>query len=633
MKMRAPATPLITVDPYFSVWSPADRLNDSVTVHWTAKPNTINGYVTVDGDMYRFMGKNDVPEIGQTDSDMSALVSSYNFSNDSISLDVAFFSSLFTDDLYRLSRPVSYMKVAYCSNDGKDHKVSVRIDVSEEICIDKKGEKKTDASLTEFYGVKAAKIGARNQRILSKFGDDLRIDWGYFYLASGNGTPKTFREDDMNFVSCEADLKEYEVENFVFAYDDIKCLNYFGSKVEAYWKKSGKSIKKAIAEALDEANYVYTTCVVKSSELAETAYDAGGKEYADLLELAYRQTIAAHKLAVDDDGEVIFISKECFSNGCAATVDVTYPSSPFMLLYNTELLKGTLRPIFRFARSKEWDFDFAPHDAGTYPFVTGQRYGWAQAYDRALYESRQMPVEESGNMLIMMANIAMIDGNTDFCNGYTDLLEQWVKYLVEYGEDPANQLCTDDFAGHLAHNCNLSLKAIMGVAAYSIILKMNGKKSESRKYMDKARKMADSWSERAANSDGSFRLAFDRPGTYSMKYNIVWDGLWNTNLFKPCVINSEFSSNFRHFNAYGMPLDNRRTYTKSDWLVWTAALAGTQDEFEKYIYPLWKAYNDTPSRVPMTDWYDTVTSQMVGFRHRSVVGGLFIKLLEGKFGN
>jgi hypothetical protein len=171
----------------------------------------------------------------------------------------------------------------------------------------------------------------------------------------------------------------------------------------------------------------------------------------------------------------------------------------------------------------------------------------------------------------------------------------------------------------------------MGIAGYSLILKAFGRTDEAEDYMNIAKNMASSWVERAQNSDGSFRLAFDRPDSFSMKYNVVWDKLWGTALFPPYVLYSEFCSNKKQINAYGMPLDNRRTYTKSDWLLWTAMLSPTKEEFEEFIAPLWLCYNITPSRVPMTDWYDTVTSCVVGFRHRSVQGGLFIKLLEGSF--
>ena len=57
-----------------------------------------------------------------------------------------------------------------------------------------------------------------------------------------------------------------------------------------------------------------------------------------------------------------------------------------------------------------------------------------------------------------------------YAREHWDVMTTWADYLCEYGLDPENQLCTDDFAGHLAHNCNLSLKAIMGIAGYSRIL-------------------------------------------------------------------------------------------------------------------------------------------------------------------
>jgi hypothetical protein len=239
-----------------------------------------------------------------------------------------------------------------------------------------------------------------------------------------------------------------------------------------------------------------------------------------------------------------------------------------------------------------------------------------------------MPVEECGNMLVMAASVCVAEGSAGFASEYMPLLIKWADYLLDHGVDPENQLCTDDFAGHLAHNCNLSIKAVMGLAGFGIINEMLGNKEAAAKYMNAARAMSDIWVKTAANGDGSYRLAFDLPDTYSMKYNAVWDKLFGTNLFPREVIESEIAANFTRFNRYGMPLDCRAAYTKSDWLVWTAALAASRDTFMRYVEPLWNSYNYSRSRVPMTDWYDTITGDMVGFRHRSVQGGLFIKLLE-----
>ena len=628
MKLRPPSVPLITVDPYFSVWSSADKLYEEDTVHWTGSPNTLKGYVIVDGVQKRFMGAGKSAVIEQIDFDMNAFVSRYTFADEKITLDINFYTPVFADDINRLSLPVSYVSFDYCSNDEDVHDVYVKISASEEFAVNKRGEEAVSAEAYSYKDLCIGKIGTKQQNILSCSGDDVRINWGYFYMASDNSGKVTITEDDgMVFAEAMLKLTEAESSYLIFAYDDIYALRYFGRNIKAYWKKFGKTIEEIMSDAIADAEKMREECYSRATVLELDSIIIGGEKYSDLTSLAYRQVMAAHKLALDEDDNVLFISKECFSNGCAATVDVTYPSSPMFIYYNTELLKGMLRPVFRFAESDEWEFDFAPHDVGQYPILDGQVYGKNHEAE-GKYKDYQMPVEECGNMLIMLANISLCDKNTDFADCYMPVIEKWVKYLLEYGMDPENQLCTDDFAGHLAHNCNLSLKAIMGIAGYSLILDMKGEKKQAEEYMATAEKMADNWVKTAANTDGSFRLTFDRPDTFSMKYNMIWDKIWNTGLFAPSVYYAEFSSNKKHINPYGMPLDNRRTYTKSDWLLWTACLAPTQEEFEEFITPMWKCYNLTPSRVPMTDWYDTVTSLVVGFRHRTVQGGLFIKLMS-----
>ncbi|MFA6947689.1 MAG: DUF4965 domain-containing protein [Eubacteriales bacterium] len=624
MKLRAPAYPLITVDPFFSVWSPSDRLTDSVTVHWTGHPNTIDGIVTVDGTEYKFMGGSDRPAMRQISVDVNALSTKYMFEGAGIALTVTFTTPLLPYDMQLLSRPVSYMKPLWKPIDGGEHDVCVRVDVSEEICLNERGQYKVSTEILPLSDkVTAARMGSEVQKPLNRSGDDVRIDWGYFYLAvMGDESAVTLhdaeKEGDMTYVSATGGSGSL----FMFAYDDIDSLIYFGQPIKAYWKKGGAAIEEEILRAAAAyEDYLFEACETFSRKLFCDAVEAGGEKYAEMLELAYRQVIAGHKIATDTDGETVFISKECFSNGCAATVDVSYPSIPMFLLYAPELVRGMMRPIFKYAASDAWSFDFAPHDAGQYPLVNGQVYAGNDI-------NGQMPVEECGNMLIMAAAVSIADRDAGFALAHRETLERWVRYLIEFGEDPANQLCTDDFAGHLAHNCNLSLKAVMGIAGYAQILRMAGDGVGCDKYMTAARDIAAHWVKTAANGDGSYRLAFDRPGTFSMKYNMVWDKLFGTQIFPSEVVRSETASNFAHVNPYGMPLDNRATYTKSDWLMWTATMLPSREDFESFITPLWMAYNYSPSRVPLTDWYDTVTSVMVGFRHRTVQGGLFIKLLD-----
>lgn len=626
MNLRAPAIPLITVDPFFSVWSSDSVLNVSATEHWTGKENSIIGTVNIDGEKLLFLGYDkDIKKMKQISLDIDALSTSAVFENDKITLEIKFLTPLLPDDYNLLTRPVSYLETGYKSKDGKEHDVVINITVSEQLCLDEDIDSPVVAEELKFDGLTCLKMGNSVQKPLNRSGDDVRIDWGYFYLACNSADAVSSIEDASRstHISIAAPIKENQPLMYYFAYDDIESIEYFGKHLRSYWNKDGKSITEAIAEAASEYDELKIRCKEFSDKLYDDAVKAGGEKYAELLSLAYRQVIAAHKLVLDENGEILFISKECFSNGCAATVDVSYPSIPMFLIYNPELVKGMMRPVYKFARSDAWKFDFAPHDVGQYPLVNGQVY----ANNQKDIEKWQMPVEECGNMLVMETNVALATGNTDFAKEHIDLLEKWCEYLIKHGADPGHQLCTDDFAGHLAHNCNLSLKAIMGLQGMSMITKMLGETDKSAYYRSEAEKMAEIWMKTAVNADGTTKLAFDQPSTYSMKYNMVWDKVWDSGLFTQEFMDAEIADNMKHFNEYGMPLDSRADYTKSDWLVWTASMASSDKVFADYIAPLWKAYNESPSRVPMSDWYDTVSGRWVSFRNRTVQGGLFMRML------
>ncbi len=623
MKMRMPSIPLITIDPYFSVWT--DNITKHVPTHWTASNNTILGLIAVDGEEYRFLGRDERKDLCVKSIDVDAFTTTVIYSCDKIELKAEFMSPVLVEDLYYASRPVSYLKLSYSSLDGCDHKVTAKISVSEELVLNKAGEGRAYSEEVKIDGISAVKMGKGNQKILWRSGDDVRIDWGYFYLAvkgeaaTGNEVIIEDEDDDGVYgVFAETELANEAL--FMFAYDDIKSMVYFGEQLNAYWKNTGKTIEEAIIEAANDYDELVVKCNAFSKKIKTEAIAKGGEKYAELLLLAYRQVMAAHKLVVDKDGNNLYISKECFSNGCAATVDVTYPSAPMYLLYNTELLKGMLRPVLRYSNLDAWEFDFAPHDVGQYPLVNGQVYG----QNKLKY---QMPVEECGNMIVLVAAICEKDNDYSFAKDNLSLLAKWSEYLVKYGKDPENQLCTDDFAGHLSHNCNLSLKAIMGIAGYARILKALGETADSEKYFAIAKDYADSFIATAKNSDGSYALTYDTKDTFSLKYNSVWDKIWGTGLFPAEFYKGEIERYKKEALPYGVPLDSREKYTKSDWLIWVACLADNKEDFEFFASLLWNAYNTMRTRVPMTDWYYADTSEMVGFRHRTVQGGLFIRLM------
>jgi hypothetical protein len=410
----------------------------------------------------------------------------------------------------------------------------------------------------------------------------------------------------------------------MLAYDDEYSIEYLGQKLRPWWRRNGADAAELLQAAakLQENRTVETAAGEFTIQFGQDLERVGGGDYGQLCFLTYRQAIGAHKLVAGPKGEPMLFSKECFSNGCIGTVDVLYPAAPIFALFNNELLKATVTPMFEYAMTDRWKFPFAPHDLGTYPLANGQVYGGGEKT-----EENQMPVEESGNMLLVAAVISKLDGNTKYVDRYWRLLERWAKYLKEKGLDPENQLCTDDFAGHLAHNANLSLKAILALGAYAQMCEMSGKRDEAKQYRSLAEQFAKEWVKLADDGD-HYRLAFDKPGTWSQKYNLVWDKLLGLKLFPPEVARKEIAYYKTKLKPYGLPLDNRALYTKTDWEVWTATLAESRADFDALMNPVYRFVHETPDRVPLTDWYMTDTAKLQGFRARPVIGGVFIKMLE-----
>jgi len=652
--LRPPAVPLVAHDPYFSIWSMADRLTDDTTRHWTGKPNTLTALVRVDGKTFRVMGRDPrrAAALEQTRLEVLPTRTVYEFAGVGVKVGLTFFTPALPEDLDVLSRPLTYIEWSAASTDGAPHSVDFYFEAAADLVVNT-SDQPVAWSRYLLEGEPVLRMGSRDQPVLAKRGDDLRIDWGYLYLAPDRPEKTTLAglPRDQARAAFEANGRLPDTDDFseatghgpgvalalainagatgaqpvsryaMLAYDDVWAIEYFNRRERAWWRRNGAEAPDLLRVARRDHDALAERARRFDAELMADLRAAGGEEYARIAALAYRQTLAAHKLVADIDGTPMYFPKENFSNGCIATVDVIYPSSPFTLLFNPKLLRAQLEPVLEYARMERWRWPFAPHDLGTYPQANGQVYGGGERT-----EENQMPVEESGNMLIMMAALARVEGSAAFSEKYWPQLTRWAEYLRDKGLDPANQLSTDDFAGHLAHNANLSIKAILALGSYGQLAEMTGRKQEAALYRKTAQDFARKWTGMAGDGD-HYRLAFDKPGTWSQKYNLVWDRLLGLNLFPPEVAQQEMAFYLAKQNRFGLPLDNRRDYTKLDWVIWTATLAPDLAGFRKLVLPAYGFANESPSRVPLTDWYDTVTGKQQGFQARSVVGGVFIRML------
>jgi hypothetical protein len=408
------------------------------------------------------------------------------------------------------------------------------------------------------------------------------------------------------------------------AYDDLYSIQYMRHNLRPYWRRNGWEAADLLKAAAKDYPSLVKRCAAFDTELMADLTRDGGEQYAALAALAYRQCFAAGKFVADDNGQPIQFCKENHSNGCIGTSDVFYPMAPQFLLFGPSVAKSFLVPFMNYAASERWKFPFAPHDLGTYPQANGQVYG-----DGERGVNNQMPVEESGNLLILITAIAEMEGNTSFADRYWPQLEKWAAYLKEKGFDPENQLCTDDFAGHLAHNVNLSAKAICGLACFGKLCEMRGDHATAAEYTQTAKEFAQRWV-KAADAGDHYRLTFDRPDSWSQKYNAAWDRILGLNLWPAETWRKEMDFYKSHLNEYGLPLDSRKDYTKLDWTLWTATLTQNRADFDALVAPVCEFVNQTPQRDPMSDWYETKTADRMGFIARPVVGGVFLQMLYDK---
>lgn len=671
-----PAYPLFVKDPFFSLWSKTDKLNESDVMFWNGLQRKIYGVIYADGMAYCFLGNNPRGnKLNQRKIKITAFTTEYEFECDKFDLSVSFVSPLLPNDLEVLSCPVCYLKYEIIPK-VKIENLRIAVFIGESICYNTV-PMPVCGGVYDLTQGKTAWFGLKKQLLLSQSTDSSAAEWGYWYITGKSAG--WFDEEALldfyktgKFETHDSDFSEKfigamdEYENlqqpvngkFSVAFDDLLSIAYFGDYLKGYFFNEGRTIFDAISYAWNNFDVIEDKLQKFDNELKKSA-ERYGEDYLLILYASLRQSVGAHKLVKNRNGEILFLSKECHSGGFIATVDVSYPSIPLYLLYNPELVKGMLCPIFELAKTNSWTYDFAPHDAGIYPYCTGQLYGfdvtvkenkdkfincqnWAgrceiytpytylQLYaapneNGKLYPFKmQMPVEECGNMLIMTAAILAVDGDIEFARSNFDNLKKWVKYLVKYGLKPGNQLCTDDFSGHLDKNVNLSVKAIVGIRSFAYICEKLGKVALSRKYNETAKNYSEKWRQMCEDISP---LAFGNYNSYSIKYNMLFDVLFGTDLFERDLIEKEVDYCLSKIKKYGIPLDNRADLTKSDWLAWFAAMTNDYEKRETILASVARYLREGGTRLPFSDFYDSSTGERISFTNRSVQGGMFAPLL------
>ncbi len=648
---RPPSVPLVAYDPGLSVWSDANNLTDDVTRSWTGTAQPLVSLVRVDGTSYRLMGTDpsSLAAFPQTNLQVTPTRSIYDFDNGHVHVTLTFTTPRLPGNLDVFSWPITYVNWAVSSSDGKTHAVQLYYSTGSELAVNTPDQVVQWGRQTA-GPLQLLDVGTVAQTLLEPTGDGVRIDYGYAYTAARTGQSSQAIGGDETLIGdftstgtipavddtgTRAPNNNEPVLGFAFpvgtvgtavvqrhvivGYDEEYEVNYLGANLLPYWKRTGATMSTLMQSAEASFTSLSAQCVTFDNQLTTDLTTAGGPQYAQLTALAYRQSLAAEGIAADANGQPLLFTKEDTSNGDIATADVIYPGDPLLLLLSPKLAAASVQPLLAYAASPAWTQPYAPHDLGTYPVASGDPSGNDG--------DEQQPVEESGNLLILVDAIAHAQGNASYASQYWPTLTKWAQYLEPYAYDPQNQLTTDDFLGTIDHSTNLAVKAIEALGAYAQLAQQLGDTAIAASY--RAVAAGDVTHLLSVANDGNhLQLGYGDANSWSELYNLVWDKILGINLFPTSLAAEEVAYYKTVLGPYGLPVESTTTSGKADWSTWTAALSTNLSDFETLVTPVYNLINTTTYRYPFQDLYNVDNNTSGGFDARSVVGGLFIQMLE-----
>ena len=306
---RLPATPLITHDPYFSIWAPGDTPTAEDTVHWSGIRKILRGSILVDGVERGFLSRGLRQAMRCVDTRVTPLSTEYILEDLGVRLSVKFTSPLLLDDLDVLSTPISYIDVDVSFIDGRSHEVEVALTTDAGLCHSGEEQPEMRQDFFSADGLNYAYMGQVRQAPLAGSGDRLTCNWGYLFLASEETLENRPVMAAVSLVCVKRADSPFRF-TLLIGYDDIASINYFGRMLPAYYARNGKTITQALAEFYRRHDELLDRCAAFDRQLLDEARAKGGEDYALLVTASYRQTIAGHKLVADTNGELLFISKE-----------------------------------------------------------------------------------------------------------------------------------------------------------------------------------------------------------------------------------------------------------------------------------------------------------------------------------
>ncbi|KAG4438672.1 hypothetical protein IFR05_005853 [Cadophora sp. M221] len=675
---RPPAIPLAVKSPYMSTWLEVGSDGGSggnLAGYWPrfwagSQPGPVAGrngavtawvgFIIIDGTSYTWMGNAYVngaapPLVTQDSFEYTSQRSTFIMNvAGKITMNVTFLSPLTPTDIKRQSIIGTYLSVTVVSRDGTNHNVKLYADTSAEWVNPTHNSEPVAWSYSSQNGVASHKSFQQTQSEFNADYPDDAAHWGNWYWSTTatpsmtyqSGSDSTVRQNflsngalpntqDTNFRAISSSWPVFAFANslgsvgktpvstlYTIVHAQQNAIYYNGanglvglpSLWTSYWNTD-----------LGMVEFFYKDWINNNGALdhkiAVDSLKAGGQDYLTITSLSARQGFGAVQLCGTPAKPYLFL-KEISSDGNIQTVDVLFPAMPVFLYTNPILVKYLLDPLFENQEAGRFPQTYSLHDLGAnYPRAIGHPTG----------DGEPMPLEECGNMIIATLAYAQRAGDTAYLAQHYKILKQWTGYLVQEALIPANQLSTDDFQGQLANQTNLALKGIIAIEAMSVVARKIGNLVDAQNYTSIAHDYIDKWQKlgvvRGANPPHT-NLAYQDRDSHGLLYNLYGDALLGLNLVPRSIYNMQSTFYPTVAQIYGVPLDTRNVFTKSDWEMWVAAISSPSTK-NMFISKLANWINTTPTNRAFTDLYHTQTGDFANgpFIARPVAGGHFALLV------
>ncbi|KAL8723625.1 MAG: hypothetical protein Q9181_007241, partial [Wetmoreana brouardii] len=451
--------------------------------------------------------------------------------------------------------------------------------------------------------------------------NDIRSQFITNGRLSGSNPP--WATGDVAALSHDLGTTTSSSVTFALGIERDYAINFLGRPRALYYRGYTPAKTCGVCYFLDDFTPANAESRTFDAQIESRASALAGTNYSDVLTLSTRQVYGATDLTIPadtlDTSNVMVFMKEISSDGNVNTIDVIFPAFPIFYVMNPEYIRLLLEPVMQYLATGRWKQPYMIHDIGAnYPLAMGHDDQTAEA----------QPVEECGNIMLLMYAYTQASRNTTFAQTYRNILRPYADYLVTNGLNMSSQISTDDNQAPSANQTSLAIKASIGLVAYGTLLNDPNYTSVGKSYANTL------YNQGLATDPAKTHFTLNYPGssdTFILTYNLYPDVLLKLGTFPQAALDMEAAYYPRVRAAGGVPLSTRTTYGKTDWMNFAAAASpGVNNGTRELLINDVHAYvSNGLNQVPVSDEYTVAgagVGKNLGFRARPVVGGHFATL-------